>query len=355
MIVVFLLLFGADPTGLQAAFESAESVDMTYDLTGFKVTLVNPKTIKKLAPLVEVKGEATKSLGQPATHEIIRVTVRGKKTTEFWMLKNKIAFGDQMMIDPADDKLWVALRTYFGPDLPKGAPPKVEESVQTTLNAAMKTADKLDVTYRKVKIEFPAGGDGIRKVHLSNLKLAGDVNQNAKKPEDAVEIVFANKETRIPIYLVGDIAFWGDKRWKSVTLTRDSMWRQMVHIVPTPESAGLKPDPDDASGLAAAIEAADSLEATLVGGETEYVKGSVTFKKEEIKDWAKLALGVGKPGAYNGKDRPDAIDIVVKKGKDSRKFRLIGDTLVFDKDRAVKMEQGLILAKIIQRLQKTNR
>src|SRR5688500_6919822 len=46
-----LLLFAADPTGLQAAFESAETVDMTYDRTGFKVTLVNPETIKKLARL----------------------------------------------------------------------------------------------------------------------------------------------------------------------------------------------------------------------------------------------------------------------------------------------------------------
>ena len=370
MNVLILLLFAADPTGLQAAFESAETVDMTYDRTGFKVTLVNPETIKKLARLVEVNGEARNFPAKAGvvTHEVIRVTLHcGKKTTEFWIVESFMVY-EEKMTTPADNKLWLELRAYFEPPIaapvarpkmpgaPPPAPPTIEESVQKTFNAAMKTADKLDVTYRKVKIEFPASPDGIRNVLLSNLKLAGDVTQNAKKPDDAVEIVFVSKETNIPILFVGDTAYWGsDKRWKSVKLTRDSMWKQMVRTVPTPENAGLKPDPDDASGLAAAIESADSIEATRVGGETESFKGSLILKKEDIKGLSKFALGVGKPVSYYGKDEPDAIDIVVKKGKDSRKYRLIGGTLVFDKDRSVKMEHNRIWMLIIYKLQKTDK
>jgi len=236
---LILLLFAADPTGLQAAFESAQTVDITNDWIGFRVTLVNPETIKKLAPLVEVKGEP-EPLALPATPEIIRVTVHGKKTTEFWMTKSKIAYSDKLMIASADDKLWLALRAYFPSTEPAMIPGKLpepptdEELVQKTLNAAMKAADKLEVTYRKVTIPYPAGGDGIRNVHLSNLKLAGDVTHKAKKPEDPVEVVFVNKETRTPVYLVGDTAYWGnDKRWKSVKLVRDSMWQQFVRFVPS--------------------------------------------------------------------------------------------------------------------------
>lgn len=362
--LILLLFAAADPTGLQAAFESAETVDLSYGWTGVKVTLINPETIKKLTPLVDVKGEAVKSNAIPGTTDIIRVDIRGKKTTKFWVIRSKIGF-DGQLIDPADDKLWVALRTYFEPpilDPPKAAipgklpvRPSVTESMQATFTAAMKAADRLDVTFRGVTIKYPAGGDGIRNVHLSNLKLAGEVNYNAKKPENPVEIVFVNKETRIPIYLVGDTAYWGDKQWKSVKLTRDSMWKQMVGTVPTPENAGLKPDPDDASGLAAAIESADSIEATRVGGETEILKGSLTLKKEDLKGLSKFALGLGKPVSYYGKDEPDAIDIVVKKGKDSQKYRLIGDTLVFDKDQSVKLEHKLIWMLIIYKLQKTDK
>lgn len=321
--LILLLFAAADPTGLQAAFESAETVDMTYDWTGFKMTLVNPETIKKLAPLVEVKGEAIRSNGLPGTHELIRVTIRGKTTTKFWMIQSKIAFGDMMLIDPADDKLWLTLRAYFEPPilmeripgrLPE--PPTMEESVQKTFHTALKSAEKkLDVTYRGVTVEYPLGGDSTKEVFLGNLKLDGKVNYNAKKPEDPVEIVFGNNEMKISIFLVGDTAYWGDNRWKSVKLTRDSMWRQMVRLVPTPEEAGIKPDPDDASGLAAAIESADSIEATRLGGETENLKGSLKLKKEDFKGIS--VLGVGKPVSYYGKDDdPDIIDIVVKKGKE---------------------------------------
>lgn len=237
MYSIILLLLAADPTGLPAAFESAETVDVSHDWIGFKVTLVNPETIKKLAPLVEVKGEPER-LGLPATPEIIRVTIHGKKTTEFWMTKSKIAYSDKQMIACADDKLWLSLRKYFEPPAvdkpaPGIEPPTDAESVQKTLNAAMRAADKLEVTYRKVTIPYPAGGDGIRNVHLNNLKVSGDVT-NAKKPEDPVEVVFVNKETRTPIYLVGDTVYWGgDKRWKSMKLIRDSMWKQFVKFVPS--------------------------------------------------------------------------------------------------------------------------
>jgi hypothetical protein len=43
------------------------------------------------------------------------------------------------------------------------------------------------------------------------------------------------------------------------------------------------------------------------------------------------------------------------KGKDSRKFRLIGDTLIFDKDRSIKMENSLLYMNLILKLQKTHR
>jgi len=59
---------------------------------------------------------------------------------------------------------------------------------------------------------FPASPDGIRNVHLSNLKVAGDMTYYAKKPEDPVEVVFVSKETRIPIYLVGDTALLGRRQ-----------------------------------------------------------------------------------------------------------------------------------------------
>jgi len=113
---LILLLFAADPTGLQAAFESAETVDLSFGWTGFKVTLINPETIKKLAPLAEVKGEGIKSNGSPGTHDIIRVAIRGKKTTEFWIMHSKVAVNGTMF-DTADDQLWVALRAYFEPPL----------------------------------------------------------------------------------------------------------------------------------------------------------------------------------------------------------------------------------------------
>lgn len=357
--IILMLFAAAEPTGLQAAFESAETVDVTYSSTGFTVTLVNPETIKNLAPLVEVRGEGIKSPGKPATPDIIRVTIRGKKTTEFWMIKNKLRVGD-MMFTPADDQLWVALRGYFPDTKPLGQPPespKREGLVQKTLTDAMKGADKLDVTFRKVTIEWPVGiGDGIRNVHLSNLKLAGDVIPNAKKPDDAVQVVFVNKETRIPIFLVGDTAYWGnDKHWWSVKLTRDAMWKQVVRTTPMSADVGIKPDPSDASGLAAAIESADSIVATRLGGETESLKGSLTLMREDIKGLSKFALGVGKPVSYYGKDDPNAIDIVVKKGKESRKYRLIGDTLVFDKDRSVKLEHPRIWMLIVYKLQKTDK
>jgi hypothetical protein len=358
---MILLLFAADPTGLQAAFESAETVDMTYDRTGFKVTLVNPETIKKLSPLAEVRGEEIKSLGKPATPDIIRVTIRGKMVTEFWMIESKIAAGD-MMFTPADDKLWVALRACFEPAvlvkerIPGRLPERtlVQESMQKTLTAAMKGADKLEVTYRRVKVDWGLN-DPIKEVWGGNLKMTGDITYYAKQPEDPVEVVFVSKETRIPIYLVGDTAYWGSgKHWKSVKLTTDSLWKQFVTRTPTPEEIGLQPDPDDASGLAAAIESADSIDAARVGGETESLKGSLTLKKEDIQGLGKYALGVGKPVSFHGKDEPDAIDIVVKKGKESRKYRLIEDTLVFDKDRSVKMENKLLWMNMILKLQKSD-
>ena len=108
---ILLLFAAADPTGLQAAFESADSMDKSFMRTCFTVTLVNPETIRKMAPLVQVEGEAHKLLGIPSTQEIIRVTLHsGEKKTDFWLLGNReIVFGGDL-IKTADDKLWVALR-----------------------------------------------------------------------------------------------------------------------------------------------------------------------------------------------------------------------------------------------------
>ena len=327
MNALILLLFAADPTGLQAAFESAETVDLSYGWTGFKVTLVNPETIKKLAPLAEVKGEAIQSNGIPGTHELIRVAIRGKKTTEFWMVKNKIAFGDHMMIDPADDKLWVALRAYFEPPLADREPPEVQESMQKTLTNAMKKADKLEVTYRKVKIDFPAGPDGIRNVHLSNLKVAGDMTYYAKKPEDPVEVVFVNKETRMPIYLVGDTAYWGEgKSWKSVRLTRDSMWSQMVSTVPP---KGSKPsvkvnDPSwqpDAPFLKESIEEASEVKVSF---------GKDTISLKDAKEIAKLVKSDGK--AVDASDRAGKDFLHIQLG--TTHYRLFSDDVLVNGESA---------------------
>ena len=345
MNAIILLLFAvADPTGLQTAFESAETVDLSYDETGFTVTLVNPETIKNLAPLVAVRGEGIKSLGKPATPDIIRVAIHGKKTTEFWMIESKLAVGDRMFT-PADDKLWLALRAYFealdpayfavlkGDRIPGKLPelPPIEESVQSTLTAALKGADRLDTTYRRLQGKFPAGPDAIRKVHLSNLKLAGSVTYNAKKPEDPVEVVFVSKETRIPIYLVGDTAYWGGKPWRSVKLTRDSMWKQMIRTVPSPEEAGLKPD--DITGLMAALESADSVELThRATGKKASIKGKALKELIPLAAENKGVSGAMAPG-NKFLEKKEVIDISVRKGEDTTDFLLVrGDddaTLVF--------------------------
>ncbi|MGI8980952.1 MAG: hypothetical protein ACR2FY_17125 [Pirellulaceae bacterium] len=317
MNALILLLFAADPTGLQAAFESAETVDLSYGWTGFKVTLLNPETIKKLASLVEVKGEAVKSNALPGTPEIIRAVIRGKKRTEFWMIEDKIGF-DGQLIDPADDQLWVALRAYFEPPTlnPEKGIPVVEDGVAKTLAAAMKGADKLEIFYRGVKMENPINESG--KVQtLGFLKLAGDVTQNAKKPKDPVEIAFVNKETRIPIYLVGDTAYWGDnnKRWKSVKLTRDTMWRKMVAVIPKDELV-------DRTGFKAAVEAADSVELTHRGK-------TVTLKGETLEEIALLPpLGAGGGAMTPGNkflEGKEIIDIVVRKDKETANFKLARD------------------------------
>ncbi|MGI8978143.1 MAG: hypothetical protein ACR2FY_02845 [Pirellulaceae bacterium] len=339
-----------DPTGLQAAFESADSMDISFARTWFTVTLVNPQTIRKLAPLIEVRGEPER-LAHPATPEIIRVTIHGKKTTEFWMTKSKIAYSDKLMTTAADDKLWVALRGYFEPpmaDPPKGAripgpspePPTLEESVQKTLTAAMKAADTLDVTYRGVTVKWDVGPhDGIRNVHLAGLKLAGDVKHYAKKPEDPVEVVFVNKETRIPIYLVGDTAYWGEgKHWKSVKLTRDSMWKQVVTT--TPPKSELEPKPvkvvtgdpawqPDAPFLKASIEAAAEVKVT-------YLKDSFTVKGKGLQEIAKLVKSDGKAVDASQRAGTEVIRIqIVKDG--TTHYRLFSDDVL------VNGEKGLVV------------
>lgn len=326
---LILLLFAADPTGLQAAFESAETVDLSYGWTGFKVTLVNPETIKKLAPLVEVKGEGIKANALPGTPDIIRVVIRGKTTTKFWIIQSKIGF-DGRLIDPADDQLWVALRDYFEPPLAELVKerPEVQESMQKTLTAALKGADKLEVTYRDVTIDFPAGPDGIRNVHLSNLKVAGDMTYNAKKPEDPVEVVFVSKETRIPIYLVGDTAYWGEgKSWKSVRLTRDSMWQQMVSRVPPKEVR--KPsvkenDPSwqpDAPYLKESIEGASEVKVS-------FGKDTITIK--DAKEIAKLVKSDGK--AVDASDRAGKDFLHIQLG--TTHYRLFSDDVLVNGESA---------------------
>ena len=325
MNALILLLFAADPTGLQAAFESAETVDLSYDWTGFKVTLVNPETIKKLGPLVEVRGEPSDfpATSGVATHEIIRLSLRGKRTTKFYVGNDFLVY-DENLFQPADDKLWVALRAYFEPPplrkgerFPLRAPATVEEDVTKTLAAAMKGADKLEISYRGVKMDYSLGNEPAKEQVLGFLKLAGDVTQNAKKPKDPVEVAFVSKETRIPIYLVGDTAYWGDNnnRWKSVKLTSHTLWRQMVTVIPKDEIV-------DRTGFKAAIEAADSVELSHRGK-------TVTLKGETLEEIALLSA-LGKDGGamtpgnkfLEGKE---IIDIVVRKDKAATNFKLARD------------------------------
>ncbi|MGI8980951.1 MAG: hypothetical protein ACR2FY_17120 [Pirellulaceae bacterium] len=246
MNAIILMLFAADPMmDLQAAFESAKTADLSYDWSGFKVTLVNPETIKKLSPLVEVKGEPRNfpSTSGVGTHEIIWVTLHGKTETKFYVGKSFLVY-DETLFQPADNKLWVALRAYFVPppeDPPKGkritTPPVIEDDVPKTIGAAMKACDKLEIIYREVKMNMDLNDTG-KEMYLDFLTQTGKVIHNAKTPANPVEVVFVNKETRIPIYLVGDTAYWGEgKQCKSVRLTRDLMWKQMVRMVPQPEPA----------------------------------------------------------------------------------------------------------------------
>jgi hypothetical protein len=356
---ILLLFAAADPTGLEAAFESAETVDLSFGWTGFKVTLVNPATIKKLAPLVEVKGEGIKSNGLPGTHDIIRVAIRGKKTTEFWIIHSKLAVAGTMF-DPANDELWLAIRTYFEildpayfkvldpkERLPGRRPrlPTIEESVDSTIAAAMKGADKLEIFYRGAKMEMPINESG-KEQTLGFLKRGGEFNFNAKKPKDPVEIAFVNKETRTSIYLVGDTAYWGnDKHWKSMKLTSDHLWRQMVTVIPKNEIA-------DRTGFKAAVEAADSVELAH-RGKTVTVKGEAL---EELLPPLGKDAGEMTPGNtfLEGKE---IIDIVVRKDREKRNFKLVRDKddiyLVFNQNLLDKQPNMDLWEEVLRQFPKT--
>ena len=335
MNAIILLLFAADPTGLQAAFESADSMDMSFMRTSFTVTLVNPDTIRKIGELVAAEGEPRKLLGSPATLEIILVTLHsGKKTTDFWLLGDKtIVFGGQE-IRSGNRKLWATMRAYFEPPdtvfvprpknaIPRGSPePLPPVTAAKTLQAAFESP-RLDLKNITTGQSCTLKGAAI-KLLAGLMRFQGDVSYS-KKPDAKyfVEAVLENDETRTRFFVLGDILVWGsgEKLYKQIKLEDDKLYlamRARIESEPAPKRH------DDPTGFQAALEAADSLELThRETGKTATIKGA------SLKEIALMpAFGRGGGAMAPGNkflEGKEVIDIVVRKGEDTTDFKLVHD------------------------------
>jgi hypothetical protein len=333
---IILLLFAADPTGLQAAFESADSMDMSFMRTCFTVTLVNPETIRKMAALVEVEGDARKISGSFSTEEIILVTLHsGQKTTDFFLLGNEeIVFGGKLI--KSSDKLWIALRAYFEPPdvvfepRPKnaipGQPPPREPLPPVTAAKTLQTAfesPRLDLKNITTGQSCTLKGAAI-KLLAGLMRFKGDVSYS-KRPDAKyfVEAVLENDETRTRFFVLGDILVWGsrEKLYKQIKLEDDKLYLAMRARI---ESEPAVKRHDDSTGFQAAVEAADSLELThRETGKTATIKGA------SLKEIALLpAFGRGGGAMAPGNkflEGKEVIDIVVRKGEDTTDFKLVRD------------------------------
>jgi hypothetical protein len=120
------LLFSADPTGLQTALESADSVEVYYKLAQKSVT-IRGDDLMQLAKLVEIKGEVRTPGGIPAAGDHFVLTVRkGDSSAKYILIEDRALFfggGYKKFAELSDDRLGQSLRKRF--DVPP-APPKPE-------------------------------------------------------------------------------------------------------------------------------------------------------------------------------------------------------------------------------------
>src|SRR5687768_16991704 len=127
-----LLLFAADPTGLQAALESADSGEVYYKLADKSLTL-RGDDLKELAKLVEIKGEVKVPGGIPSAGDHFVLTVRkGDSSAKYILIEDRALFFGKMKVgeirvaELSDDRLGQSLRKRF--DLPESpaeaSPPK---------------------------------------------------------------------------------------------------------------------------------------------------------------------------------------------------------------------------------------
>jgi hypothetical protein len=116
-MLYFLLLCAADPTRLQAALESADSVQVVDQMGGVAITLDRDDQ-KKLAKLVKIDGDPIKAPGRPATKGIYEIHIRkGDNTSSFYLIRNTniLLFGKdkELMAQMEDRDLEIALTGYF--------------------------------------------------------------------------------------------------------------------------------------------------------------------------------------------------------------------------------------------------
>lgn len=116
-MLCFLLFCAADPTGLQAALEAADSVQIVDQAGGVAIKLEREDQ-KKLAKLVKIDGDPIKAPGWPATNVIYEIHVRkGDNTSSFYLIRNTniLIFGkDKERMAQMDGRdLEIALTGYF--------------------------------------------------------------------------------------------------------------------------------------------------------------------------------------------------------------------------------------------------
>lgn len=147
-----LLLFAADPTGLRAALESADSVEVYYRPVQRSLT-IRGDDLKELAKLVEIKGEVKNARGTPAAADHFVMTVRkGDSSAKYVLIEDRGLFfggtkvGEIKVAELSDDRLGRALRKRFDvpePQLKPEAPPKPKPPAPKTFE--VEEIDKLGV------------------------------------------------------------------------------------------------------------------------------------------------------------------------------------------------------------------